>query len=290
MTSPASDPGDEPLAPSEAVPAPSGWRAALAEHLALLQADRLTWFAGLTAAALLTFSRYHASTGEYRRVLAPRTADVGGPFVWVANALFGKGAATDLVHRATATIPEYLYWFWGSALLFFVVPLVLAALTPGVRVRELGAGLGDWRYGLKATGLLYLVMLPFVVGASFTPAFANHYPMAKAAAGSWWSLVSYELGYAAYFVGWEFLYRGLLCVGLFPRLGAGAIVLHAIPFAVMHAGKPEAEAYGSIVAAIALGVVAVRARSFWYGAFLHALIATTMDALALAQTGRWPKS
>lgn len=273
---------------SEPDVAPAGWRAAVASHLSILHAPRAVWFAGLTAAAVLTVSRYHVSTGEYHRSLRPLVGKDGGPLAWLSGVLFGPGELTSFLRHATGSIAEYLYWFWGSAFLFFVVPLALAALTPGVRVRDFGTGFGDWRYGLKATALLYLVMLPFVVAVSFTPTFAHHYPLSNAAAGNWWSLASYELGYAAYFIGWEFLYRGLLCVGLYPKLGAGAIVLHAIPFAVMHAGKPEVEAYGSIVAAIALGVVAVRARSFWYGALLHTLIAVTMDALALTQTSRWP--
>lgn len=272
----------------EEAPPTSVWRRIVREHLAILRADRLVWFAGLTAAFVLTVSRYHASTGEYHRSLRPTFASAGGPFAWLSRALLGDGAITDFVRHATAPIAPYLYWFWGSAFLFFVVPMALAALTPGVKTSDLGAGAGDWRYGLKATALLYFVMLPFVVAVSFTPAFANHYPLSHEAARSWSALISYQVGYAAYFVGWEFVYRGLLCVALYPRLGAGVIVLQAIPFAVMHGGKPELEAYGSIVAAIALGAVAVRARSFWYGALLHALIATTMDALALTQTGRWP--
>lgn len=226
---------------------------------------------------MLTVSRYHATTGEYRRLVRPMVA--------------GDGTLLGRIFELPAFAPiiEHLYWFWGSAFLFFVVPMALAVLTPGVKVRELGAGLGDWRYGLKATALLYFLMLPFVLAASFTPAFAGQYPMARAAATSLWTLGCYELSYGVYFVGWEFVYRGLLCVALYPRLGASALILQAIPFAVMHGGKPELEAYGSIIAALALGVVAVRARSFWYGALLHTLVAVTMDVLALAQTGRLPK-
>lgn len=249
----------------------------VAEHGSLLKADRVVWFAGLTAAVVLTVSRYHATTGEYRRAIGPM--------------LFAPGRKLEglLELLGLAPIAEHLYWFWGSAFLFFVLPMIAASLVPGVKTRELGAGLGDWRYGLKATAFLYFFMLPLVVAASFTPAFAGQYPMARAAATSVWALASYEVSYGVYFVGWEFVYRGLLCVALYPRLGASALVLQAIPFAVMHGGKPELEAYGSILAALALGVVAVRARSFWYGALLHTLVAVTMDLLALAQTGRLPK-
>ena len=49
----------------------------------------------------------------------------------------------------------------------------------------------------------------------------------------------------------------------------------------MHAGKPFAEGMGSVVAGIALGLFALRVRSFWYCWLLHALIAFTMDLLAI---------
>lgn len=259
----------------------------LAAHFRLLAADRTVVCASLIAAVVLTASRYHLTTSEYNRTFGTHR-DVGGLFTVLTRSVFGEGPATWWVKHATSAIPEYLWWFLGSTFLFLLVPLLVAALTPGVRIRELGLGLGDWRYGLKVTGVLFAVMLPFVVGASLTGTFSKHYPLAGGAATNGTALLLYELSYAAYFVAWEFVYRGLLCVGLYPRIGAAVIYLHAIPFAVMHGGKPEAEAFGSIVAALALGVVAVRARSFWYGALLHTLVAWTMDVLALTWTHRWP--
>lgn len=248
-------------------------------HLALLSAPREVWFAGIVAAVVLTASRYHATVSEFRRLWLPTLASTTGP-------LSGDGSAASFLREHVLPVAPHLYWFVGSALLFFLVPIGLGWVTPGIRLRSFGLGAGDWRYGLRATGVLYLVMLPVVVAASFTPTFANHYPLATGARASLGALAFYEAGYWIYFVSWEFVYRGLLCVGLHPRLGASAILLQAIPFAVMHGGKPEAEAFGSIIAALALGVVAVRARSFWYGALLHGLVATTMDVLGLLQTGR----
>ena len=69
--------------------------------------------------------------------------------------------------------------------------------------------------------------------------------------------------------------------GLLPKMGrAGALLLPIAPFAVMHLGKAELEALGSIVAALALGILALRTRSFWYGAMIHATVAVFMDWLS----------
>ena len=45
-------------------------------------------------------------------------------------------------------------------------------------------------------------------------------------------------------------------------------------------GKAEIEAMGSIVAGIALGILALRTRSFWYGVAIHGVIAVWMDWLS----------
>jgi len=97
--------------------------------------------------------------------------------------------------------------------------------------------------------------------------------------------VLYEALYFLYFVGWEFLFRGWMLNGLLPTFGrAGALLIPMLPFAIMHLGKAELEALGSIVAGLALGVLALRTRSFWYGAALHGLIAVWMDVLSA-----WPR-
>jgi membrane protease YdiL (CAAX protease family) len=48
----------------------------------------------------------------------------------------------------------------------------------------------------------------------------------------------------------------------------------------MHLGKAELEALGSIAAGIALGVLALRTRSFWYGVLIHGVVAVWMDWLS----------
>lgn len=174
----------------------------------------------------------------------------------------------------------YFWWYGSSCALFIGLPLVAAAATPGIRIRELGVGAGDWRFGLGAATLLLGVMLPVVFLAALTPTFAGHYPLASSATRSGTHLVAYEVAYVAYFVAWEFLYRGYLLFSLARKIGNLAIPVQAIPFALLHLGKPEVEAFGSIVAALVLGVVALRARSFWYGVLIHAAVAVTMDLRA----------
>jgi membrane protease YdiL (CAAX protease family) len=222
------------------------------------------------ASAVLVISHYQASTGYLREVF---------------------GSRFD-AHPAASALP-YFWWFGASLLLYLAVPLALSYATRGSFTRAYGLGLGDVKAGVILSALFLAVMLPAVVLASRFPSFAGAYPLAGQAAYkvhtatpgkdvlSLKLFAAYELAYLLYFVGWEFLFRGWMLNGLLPRFGkAGAVLIPTVPFVVMHLGKPELEALGSIVAGIALGILALRTRSFWYGALLHGVIAVSMDLLA----------
>jgi membrane protease YdiL (CAAX protease family) len=146
-------------------------------------------------------------------------------------------------------------------------------------VRDTGVGLGEKRVGFTAAAVLFAVFLPVVYLASRHPEFSNHYPLCSAAKESWRAFIVYELAYASYFVAWEYLFRGYLLFSLEPAMGKLAIFAQMMPFALAHLGKPELEALGSIIAGVVLGALALRTRSFWYGAMLHIAIAFSMDLL-----------
>jgi membrane protease YdiL (CAAX protease family) len=221
------------------------------------------------SSAVLVISHYQAATTYFREVFGSRFDG----------------------HPAIVALP-YFWWFGASIALYLVVPLALSYATRGSFTRRYGFGLGDVKAGFWITGLFLAVMLPAVWFIAGSKAFEGTYPLAgqgaftiKGADGkehvSGALFAVYEASYFAYFVGWEFLFRGWMLNGLLPKFGrAGAILIQTAPFAVMHLGKPEIEALGSIVAGVALGVLALRTRSFWYGALLHGTVALWMDLLA----------
>jgi hypothetical protein len=185
------------------------------------------------------------------------------------------------------------YWFLSCFFMLGVVPVLITL--PGTKLKSFGLGLGDVRFGLKWVGILAAVMLPIVAIASRSTAFANYYPLNDqigAHAVEYFSgknkrddflmwFIAYELLYATYFVGWELFFRGYLTFGLYEKLGINGVLAANLPFVLMHAGKPFPEGLGSVIAGIALGMFALRARSFWYCWLIHALIAFSMDVLAI---------
>ncbi len=219
--------------------------------------DLASFVIPISACVVLLLSRYHGGRGAFRRVIGDR-----------------------LMEWPLAEIHPHLYWFGASFLLYGLIPLIIVLLLPREKLSEYGLGLGDWRFGLYLAAIFFVVMVPAVVVVSRLSDFATTYPLARGALNSWTHFGVYQGGYALYFVGWEFLFRGFLLFGMYKRIGNHAIWVQLIPFVIMHAGKPELEAYGSIIAGIALAMLAIRTRSFWYGALLHAAVATTMDVVA----------
>jgi membrane protease YdiL (CAAX protease family) len=84
----------------------------------------------------------------------------------------------------------------------------------------------------------------------------------------------------------EFFFRGFLLRGIAPRLGWAAIFAMALPYNMLHYGKPMPEALAAIVGGIALGTLSLKTKSIWWGAAIHISIAITMDICALTHAGR----
>ena len=168
----------------------------------------------------------------------------------------------------------------GRGLSFLIGPLLSL---PFLRIplSEMGFSLGEPRKWLRDVALLYAVMLPLLILVSRQPAFREAYPYFRLARLGWGHLLLAQLFQLVFMFGWEFIGRGYLLFGFYRRIGYPALLVQTIPFVLMHVGKPELEAYGSVVAGLALGVLALRARSFYPCVILHFAVAASLDVLAV---------
>ncbi len=215
------------------------------------------------AGLLLWVYDYYGGTDFYERVLSPRV---------------------DLAARDQEAA-AYFYWFGTAFVLLFLLPLAASrALARLARVppAPTGLGLGEWRVGLPAAAVCYGVMVPILFSVVWSGDFLGKYPLLSDAARDPRLFVAYELAYAGYFVAWEFFFRGFMTFGLERTLGVWTVFVQTLPFAVMHFGKPDLEAMSSVVGGIALGWLALRTRSIWYGVLLHAGVAVTLDLMVVA--------
>jgi uncharacterized protein len=185
------------------------------------------------------------------------------------------------VARGQLSLPGYNLI---NGLVFFAVPLLTALfLRPADRF---GLRAGNVRTWLVDGVLAWLVLLVLIFLFARSPEFLRYYPMYKPAAAAWTTFFYYEGTQLVYMFGWEFLFRGYLFFATRREIGTvPALLLQMVPFAMLHAGKPELEAYGSIPAGIFLGLIALRANSFLPCALLHFAVAFTMDLLAVLSRG-----
>lgn len=187
--------------------------------------------------------------------------------------------------------PEFgawAWWFGVQGVTGFVVPALILLVGFRWRPAEAGLGRGDW----KLAGALALAYLPLVVAGTWVlsdgAGFQAQYPHYYGAKIGWGVFLAYEALFLFYWIGWEYLWRGFVLFGTAPAVGAPlAIVVQTVPFAILHAQKPPAEAYLSVLGGLALGALVWRCRSFWIAVPIHAAQMLSLDLWATlrARTG-----
>ena len=164
-----------------------------------------------------------------------------------------------------------------QTILFFFVPMIVILLIFRESPGEYGFTFGDWRAGLVITIGGVLVMTPVIW------ILARLDPSAKA----YYEGMTANLPWNTFFqiFGWEYLFRGWITFGYLKRFGADALWIQAVPFALLHIGKPEIETLSTIFGGFAFGWIAYRTRSFVYPFIIHWYIFTLIVLVASGTIG-----
>lgn len=193
---------------------------------------------------------------------------LGKTLGWV---LWGPESRKHLVLRPWLLLPSTL----AAAAL-----LLGSAWRGGADLRRWGLGWGDvawWRPRLLVG--LGAVAVFAGVAAAISPAMLAYYPNSALARGSWTGLLQAQLFALLYMIGWEFFYRGFLLFGLARRDPLLAVFFQALPFFLMHRGKPAVEMLSSFAGAVGLGWATLRGRSIWPAVLLHWTLLGVMDLI-----------
>ena len=184
---------------------------------------------------------------------------------------------------------SYAWWVFARVLGYAVAPLLVwkllfrydSILDMGLRVRGFFSHL--WIYGL----CLFVVFFAMAL-LSQQKDFLSYYPFYKLASRSWFDLLAWEAMYGAQFFALEFYFRGFLLAALRKTMGSAAIFAIAVPYCMIHYGKPYLEANGAIIAGIVLGSLAMRTKSVYAGFLVHITVAGLMDYYALVARNGLP--
>jgi membrane protease YdiL (CAAX protease family) len=176
----------------------------------------------------------------------------------------------------------YCWWAGARILGYVFVPLPLwKLLFPKDSLLDMGLRIRGFFQHLWIYGLCLAVVIPAMFLVASQPDFGTYYPFYKSSSRSWFDLLIWEGLYFGQFFALEVFFRGWIVGALRKTMGAGAIVAMAVPYCMIHYGKPYLEANGAIVAGIVLGSLAMRTRSVYAGFLVHITVAGSMDLLAL---------
>ena len=172
----------------------------------------------------------------------------------------------DYYHKLTA------YKYWDRVILYLVIPLLIILLFFRENPKEFGFSLGDWKAGLIITSIGILIMAPVIY-------YLGH---GNESMKAYYELYVDGLPWTTFLdlIGWEFLFRGWILFGYARKFGPESLWLQAVPFALMHNGKPEVETLSTIFGGFAFGWVAYRTKSFIWPFLIHWFIATFIIIVA----------
>ncbi len=228
-------------------------------------------------AIVLTMQEYYGGRSFYDQVIQPAIEQLN----WSPTARARLLKYDELC--------GYAWWSASRVIGYVLFPLPLwkllfpkdSLLDMGLRTR--GFFSHAWIYGLCLA-----VVVPAMFLVAREPDFGNYYPFYKLSSRSYADWLAWEAMYFVQFFALELFFRGFMLGAVRRSLGAAAIFAMAVPYCMIHYGKPYLEANGAIVAGVVLGSLAMRTRSIYAGFLVHITVALAMDVLSLHRRGALP--
>lgn len=147
-------------------------------------------------------------------------------------------------------------------ILYFLIPLIIIVFFFKESPRNYGFQLGDWKAGIVITLGAILIIAPILwIVVKNSPEMQSYYEPIFSG--------TLLLTTFADLFGWEFMFRGWMLFGYERKVGANAMWLQAVPFALAHLTKPAVETLSTIFGGFLFGWVAWRTRSFLYPFLIH---------------------
>ncbi len=253
---------------------------ARAEAAARGEVDHRPMACLLIAAVVLTMQEYYGGRPFYDQVIRP----------WLYELEVGRGVTWFKMVKYDEYY-GYCWWTFARFAGYVLVPFPLwKLLFPKDSLLDLGLRGRGFLGHVWIYALCLAIVLPVMLAVATQPDFGTYYPFYKNASRSYFDWMIWEAIYFWQFLALEIFFRGWMVGALRKSLGAAAIFVMAVPYCMIHYGKPYLEAHGAIVAGIVLGSLAMRTRSIYSGFLVHITVAFLMDALALWRRDALPST
>ena len=183
----------------------------------------------------------------------------------------------------------YGWWALTRIIGYVFIPFpIWKLLFPQDSLLDMGLRVTGFLSHVWIYGLCLAFVLPAMVLVASQPDFGTYYPFYKSSSRSWADFLMWEAMYGLQFLALELFFRGWMLGALRNSLGSAAVFAMAVPYCMIHYGKPYLETNGAIVAGIVLGSLALKTRSIYAGFLVHVTVAYSMDFLALLRRDALP--
>ncbi len=190
---------------------------------------------------------------------------------------YKKLMAIFSVNSFYAVILHYLSVF----ILFFAIPLFILKLYKE-KPSDYGLNFKNFSSGLKLILIFMPIIFILIWISSYQKDFQVEYPMTKSIIGSLKGFIIVESIYLLYYIGWEFLFRGLVLFGLAKKNGIWiAIMIETIPSTILHYNKPSGEIILALIAGFILGYYALKYKTIFFAIAIHWAAGLMMDGFVI---------
>ncbi len=228
-------------------------------------------------AVVLTVQEYYGGRQFFQTTLRPELEELYlGPWPWLRLERYDE-------------LYAYGWWCFSRSAGYVLLPLLTwKLLFPSDSLLDMGLrGRGFFEH-LWVYAVCLGIVVPVMLIVAHQPDFGSYYPFYKQSSRSIFDFMAWEAMYWVQFFSLELFFRGWMVGALRHNLGSAAIFVMAVPYCMIHYGKPYLEAHGAIVAGVVLGSLAMRTRSIYAGFLLHITVALSMDLLSLYKRGAIP--
>jgi len=227
---------------------------------------------------ILAMQEYYGQFKFYGETIAP----------WLAIKLHAATKPRVAQHLAYFAENYGRAWWAVTRTGGYLLPyLVWRFAFPRDSLRDMGLRVAGLRQHAWLYAFFVVVMVPILLLVARQPDFGSYYPMCATAGRSWLEFGAWEALYVGQFVALEMFFRGwwIRTTRIF---GTGSIFCMAVPYCMIHFGKPYLEVCSAIIAGVVLGSLSIQTRSIWAGVMVHVTVAILNDVLALQRKGQLP--
>ena len=179
---------------------------------------------------------------------------------------------------------KIIYHNLMAFVLFFVFGTIYNKFILKETLKSSNLQKGNTKLGLIIIGIATLIVPLIALSTNLDAEMSSTYPLIDFNTYfEWWQILLYFASYIMYYIGWEYLFRGLLLKGSLEHIGPlGAILVTTLISALIHTsiggfGKPMLETLSAIPAGLIFGYIAYRTDSIYYTIYVHALIGILTD-------------